>query len=429
MDPMPLFQQLGISLLLGLLVGLQRQRSDSEVAGIRTFPLITIFGTLSTILSQTMQSPWIPAAGIVALMGLLAIGNLPKIHAKQGSTGITTEIAALVMFVVGAMVVVGPWSVAVATGCGVAILLYLKPQMHGFAAKLGDEDFRAIIQFLLVTFIILPVVPNESYNLLQLLKPIWPQLGGDEFRVFNPHETWLMVVLVVSISLGGYLLYKWLGQRAGVLLGGILGGTISSTATTVSFSRRSASTPDLASLSAVAIMIATTVSFFRVLLEIGVAAPGFMPVAAPPLAILGGTSCVLALIAWMTSQGESTEMPSQENPTEIKSALVFGAVFAAITLAVALGNAYLRDEGLYAIAALAGMTDIDAITLSTSRLVDAGRLEATVGWRLVITAALSNLVFKGILVAAIGPRRLLGRIAVLFGLSLVTGVVLLLLWD
>ena len=428
MDPKPLFEQLGISLLLGLLVGLQRQRTDSALAGIRTFPLITVFGTLCALLAQSMQSPWIPAAGLLALMGAVAVGNLSKGGEKSSGTGITTEIAVLVMFAVGAFVVVGPASVAVATGCGVAILLYLKPQMHGFAVRLGDDDFRAIIQFLLVTFIILPVVPNEAYNPLEFLGPLIPRLGGDEFRVLNPHEIWLMVVLVVSISLGGYLVYKLFGHRAGVVLGGILGGTISSTATTVSFSRRSAIAPETSGLSALAIMIASTVTYIRVLLEIGVAAPSFVEVAAPPLLMLAGVSCLLVLAAGVTSRRGESEMPPQGNPTELKSAVVFGAVFAVITLAVAAGQVYLRDAGLYLIAGLSGMTDMDAITLSTARLVQADRLEAGIGWRLVVVAAMSNLVFKGILVAAMGHRRLRARIAVLFGLSLAAGGAILALW-
>jgi len=429
MDPTPHFQQFGISLLLGLLVGLQRQRTDSELAGIRTFPLITIFGTLCAVLAQTLHAPWIPAAGILGLVGMLAASNLSRIGSGKTVSGLTTEVAVLVMFAVGAFLVVGPWSVAVAVGCGVAILLQLKPQMHGFAARLGEEDFRAIIQFLLVTFIVLPVVPNQAYNPLEPLATLFPRLGDEAFRVLNPHEIWLMVVLVVSISLGGYVAYKLFGHRAGVVTGGMLGGTISSTATTVSYSRQAADAPSTAGLACVAIMIATTVTYLRVLLEISVVSPTFLPIALPPLAIMGGVSCLLVVATWLVAGRGESEMPPQGNPTQLKSAVMFGLAYAVVSLAVAVGRVVLPQEGLYLIAALSGMTDMDAITLSTSRYVQSGRIDASVGWRLVVLATMSNLVFKGIIVATTGHRRLFVPIALMFGVSLAVGAALIFFWK
>lgn len=436
MDSLPIFRPLAISLLLGLLVGLQRERTEPEMAGFRTFPLITTLGTLCALLAQQFGYEWILAAGFAGIIAVIVMGNLAKLRRESPGTGVTTEFAILVMFAVGAFVVVGPWEVAVVVAFGVAILLHLKPQMHGFAARMGEEDFRAILQFVLITFIILPVLPDKDYDPLALLHRAVPALIASQhvpFDVLNPYEIWLLVVLVVSISLGGYVMYKLFGSRAGTVLGGILGGTISSTATTVSYSRRSATTAEAVDLSAVVIMIASTITYIRVLIEVAVAAPSFLTHAAGPILVLLGVSTLLAAGSWMTRQPGAIEMPEQANPTELKSAIVFAVMYAVVLMAVAAGERYLKgefkDQGLYAIAGLSGMTDMDAITLSTSRLVQAGRLEPQMAWRLLVIGTMSNVVFKGILIAVIGHRRLLKRIVGLFAVALLAGAAVLLLWP
>ena len=431
MEPVLLLQQLAISLLLGLLVGLQRERTDSDLAGFRTFPLITTFGTLCAILGEAFGYPWIMAAGFAGIISLILIGNIPKLKMEKPDPGVTTEIAMLVMFSVGAFVVVGEWIVAVAVAGGVAILLQLKPQLHGLAARMGDHDFRAILQFVLVTFIVLPVLKeyDQSFNPFQALTPVFPNINFDNLDVLNPYEVWLMVVLVVSISLGGYVSYKIFGRHAGIVLGGILGGTISSTATTMSYSRRTAQSPDAAGLAAIVIMIASAVTYVRVLLEIAVVAPSFLIEAAGPILVMFAASVVLAAVAWIYSGSSKNEMPVHGNPTELKSAIIFGLLYALVIVAVAVGREKLNDEQLYAIAGLSGMTDMDAITLSTSRLVRANRLEPHVGWRLIVIAAMSNLFFKGLIVAVVGHSGLLKKMRLLFGIALITGFGVLFFWG
>jgi uncharacterized membrane protein (DUF4010 family) len=428
LEPLVLFRQLGISLLLGLLVGLQRERTGSEMAGFRTFPLITVLGTLAAVLSKALGDPWILAAGFLGIIGLIVIGNLPKIVQKQPDLGVTTEVAMLVMYAVGAFVVVGPWIIAAAVTGSVAILLQFKPQMHGFAAKIGEQDFRAILQFVLITFIILPVLPNKSYDPLKWLAPLFPGKEFADLAVLNPHQVWLMVVLVVAISLGGYVSYKLLGSQAGAVLGGAIGGLISSTATTVSYARRTVGAPDAAGLAAVAIVIAGTITYVRVLLEILVTAPQFLRQAGAPILILLVSSIALAGGGWLVYRRDGDAMPPQENPTQLKPAIIFGALYAAVLLAVAAGRQFLPSEWLYAIAALSGMTDMDAITLSTSNMVRSGRLAPELGWRLIVVAVMSNLVFKALIVAVVGHRSLLKKIAVLFMLALAPGVAVLLFW-
>ena len=433
LDPAPLLQQLGISLLLGLLVGLQRERTQRTPAGFRTFPLITVFGTLCAVFGGHFEQPWVLPAGLLAVTALVLVANLPGRAGDDadGDYGVTTEAAMLVMYVVGALVVFLPWIVPVAVGGGVAMLLQFKPQLHGLARRMADQDYRAILQFVLITFIVLPVLKeyDRAYDPLAPLHGVFPDVDWPDFAVLNPYEIWWLVVLVVGISLGGYVCYKLLGQRAGSVLGGILGGVISSTATTVSYSRRTRETHGLAHAAALAIMLASTVVYARVLLEIAVIAPGFLKVAAGPILAMFGFSAVLCLGMLVTSPRDSGEMPEQSNPTELKSAVVFAGLYAVVVLAVAAARQFLPAEWLYAVAVISGLTDMDAITLSSSRLVERGRLDPGVAWRMIVIAAMANLVFKAAIVGWLGHRALLKWVLALFGLALASGVAVLLLWP
>ncbi|HEY7547772.1 MAG TPA: DUF4010 domain-containing protein, partial [Blastocatellia bacterium] len=282
MDITLLFRQLGIALGLGLLVGLQREHSSSRLAGIRTFPLITIFGALSALLAQSFGG-WIVAIGFVAVSIVIVIGNIAKLRNGPTDPGLTTEIAMLLMYGVGAYLIVGAEAIAIAIGGGAAVLLQYKGQLHGISDKLGDEDLRAIMQFALISLVILPVLPDKYYG---------------PYQVLNPRQIWWMVVLIVGLSLAGYIAYKFFGENAGVLLGGILGGVISSTATTVSYSRRAASDPDTSRLAAIVVMTASAVVFARVLIEIAVVAPNFLFHAALPITAMLILFALFSAIVW-----------------------------------------------------------------------------------------------------------------------------------
>lgn len=405
-----LFQSLAISLLLGGLVGLQRQHVDSPLGGVRTFPLVTIFGSLCAILAGT-HGGWTIAAGLLATVAVIALGS--RQVRTESDRGITSEAAMLVMFAVGALCVSGPIIIAVAVGGGVAVLLQFKPQLHGIVTKLGDADIKAIMQFVLITFIVLPVLPNETY---------------DPFEVLNPHEIWLMVVLVVGIGLGGYISYKFLGHRAGVILSGLLGGIISSTATTASYSRRSAEQPAMVPAAATVICLATGVSFIRILLEVAVVSRTLLPAVAPMLLGLTIVSLLFAVLFGRRGSEPPERMPAQENPSELRSAVLFGGLYGLVLISVAASKEYLPHSALYAIAALSGLADLDAITLSTARLVEAQRLSTDSAWRTILIAALSNLVFKSGLVLMLGERKLFRDVAWLLGLSSLLGAAVLLWW-
>jgi len=352
---------------------------------------------------------------------VLGVAHLLKIRQPDPTLGTTTDVAMLLMYAVGALLVVAPVSVPVAVGGGVAILLQFKPELHAFAKRLGEGDLRAIMQFVLITCIILRVLPNETYG----------PLG-----VFNPFETWLMVVLIVGMSLGGYIVYKFLGRNAGILLGGLLGGSISSTATTVSYSRQARGDASAVRTAAIVIMIASTVVYVRVLIEIAVvtvAAPEFFYNAAAPVGILMGLTLLPALALWLRARRDPAPMPKQENPTQMKSAVVFGLMYALVLFALAAAERYVGQQGLFAVAALSGLTDMDAITLSTARMSlgesEAAKQVAANGWRLVVIASLANLAFKSALAGSLGGWRLLGWIVLLFSIPAAGAAALLAFWP
>jgi uncharacterized membrane protein (DUF4010 family) len=407
------FQLLGIALGLGLLVGLQRESVASRLAGVRTFPLITILGTVCALLAGSFGG-WIIALGLLALAGLIFTGKMIEFKDREPDPGLTTEIAMLLMFGVGAYLVTGYKEVAIALGGGVAVLLHLKGQLHGLVARLGENDLKAIMQFTLISLVILPVLPDRTYG---------------PYAVLNPRQVWWMVVLIVGISLGGYIVYKFFGAKAGIGLGGILGGVISSTATTVSYSRRASRFPGSSRLAAIVIMIASTVVFARLLLEVAVVQPSFLRVVGPPLLLMLMLLSMLSAWIWYRGRHEQNEMPVQENPSELKSAVFFGLIYALALFAVAAAKERFGNQGLYLVAALSGLTDVDAITLSTSQLVGAGILNPEDGWRLVIMATLSNLIFKAATIALLAHRQLLMMIAPLYGVVLAAGLLLLLLWP
>lgn len=418
MDEAEVYRRLGVSLLLGLLVGLQRQHSDSALAGLRTFPLVTLLGSLSALLMD-VAGGWAIAAGLLAMAALIGVSNEVRSRKGDAGAGITTEVALLVMYLVGAYAIAGQfWLVAVAIGVSVAVLLQFKVELHGLVQRLGDADLRAVMTFALISGIVLPVLPDRTFGPLDVL---------------NPREIWLMVVLIVGITLAGYACYKLFGRRAGLLLGGVLGGAISSTATVASYARRTRQQPEGAVNSLIVIGIASAVVFVRVLIEISVVSREFLPKAIAPLSILGAATLLPALMAWVRAARESQPLPEQQNPTELKAALVFAGIYAAVTFALAAAKEWMGPQGLYVVAVLSGLTEMDAITLSTARLVEhseaASALAPETAWRLIAVAAMSNLVFKGMMAAALGNRKLAGMVAGAFAVPLLVGAALLVAWP
>jgi uncharacterized membrane protein (DUF4010 family) len=413
MDPLDAFRAIGMSLGLGLLVGLQREYAASQIAGIRTFALVTLLGTIMALLSDPYGG-WLVASGALCVSALLYVANLAKLRRGVTEPGLTTEVAALLMYGIGAYLVLGDAGVAVLMGGIVAVVLQFKQPMHSFVSRMGADDIRVIMQFALLALVILPVLPNENYG---------------PFGAFNPHEIWFMVVLIVGLSVAGYIVYKFFGQHAGMILGGALGGLVSSTATTVSYARRVGEQPHAVGQAAVVIVIASTVAIGRVIVEVAVAATPTIWYVAPPLSVMFLWMLALSFAVYRFDGGSEAELPPPKNPAELRTAVAFGALYAVIKLAVAATHHYFGHSALYAVAGLSGLTDMDAVTLSTAKLVEQGRLSSSLGWQLILTASVSNLAFKGGVALVLGHRQFAPRSLLIFGGAIVGGVLILLLWP
>lgn len=408
---------LAIAFGLGLLVGLQRESTKDKIAGVRTFTLISVLGAISGFLTLEYNNPFVlPVLGL-CITAMLIMANIVKLKKyEEADVGQTTEVAALLMFAIGAYVVLGNQVIGAMIGATLAILLYAKEHMHGFIDKLSEKDLVAIFTLVGISLVILPILPNKTFG---------------PFDVLNPRNIWLMVTLIVGISVIGYFIYKFVGKKTGIISNGVLGGLISSTATTVSYARKTADNTSISKVAAFVITIASAISMVRVLVEVGVVVPGALGVVAVPIvAEIVVILVVCSVLFYLINKDQSDDkMPEPKNPAQLKSAIVFGLLYGFILLAVAFAKEEFGNNALYIVSIISGLTDVDAITLSLSELMREGSLQGTVGWKLILLASLSNLVFKGIMAVVMGSKELAKWVMLSFGISLVAGLFIFWLWP
>jgi uncharacterized membrane protein (DUF4010 family) len=396
MPQLELVARFGIALFIGVLIGLEREfaRQKEEVrafAGIRTFPLIALLGCSAALISDLTEA-W--AFAVVALLVGSLIAVAYAFDAREGRVGVTSEVAALVVFVCGALCYWNYLELAAAIAVVTFGFLTLKPQLHRVAQRISSEDLYATLKFAVISLIILPVLPNQTY-------------GPPPFDAFNPYKTWLMVVFISGISFLGYVLIKVVGGRRGIGLTGLLGGLVSSTAVTLSFSERSQDHPDLARPFALAITLAWTVMFGRVLVEVAVLNQSLLQALWLPMAAAMGAGlvfCGLYYFSQRTDQGSDVKLA---NPFELGPAIKFGILYAVILVVAKAAQFYFQEAGLYAAAAVAGLADVDAITLSMAELAGTGGgIAVPTAARAVVLAVISNTLVKGGIALGIGTAAL-----------------------
>lgn len=392
------------SLAVGLLVGLERERRPETKAGVRTFALITAFGTLCAMLAQKLGFPWLVAAGLLAVAATLivAYANLP---ASAEDSGTTTVVAAVFCFCLG----VGMWldylELSVSLGIVLTVLLYFKTALEGFSQRLTSTDVAVTLQFAVLTLVILPLLPDRGYG---------------PYQALNPRNIWLMVVLIQGVGLAGYVSWRLFGPRGGVLVTGLLGGVVSSTATTVAFARDTREAPGRVHVNALIVLMASSVVFVRMTVLVGVVAPSLLP----QIATLAGAALAAAIpAAWHLSKaGERQALgvqPDFANPTGLSVSVTFGAVYGAVLLGVSWLSDVADSAGLYAFAFVSGLTDVDAIALSTMRAHVDGRLDASVAITAIAVALVANLVLKAATAWIVGGRGLAQRLILPFGAIIV----------
>ena len=394
-----------IALAIGLLIGSERERKSSAMAGLRTFALIALFGTLCGMLADTLDSAWVLAAGLASVAATMVVADL---RAGADAPGTTTVVATLVTFALGAVVWLGYPSVAVMVGIAVTVLLYFKPQLERASNALSHQDWISILRFAVVSLIVLPILPDQGFG---------------PYQALNPYNIWLMVVLISGISLAGYLLLRVVGTRHGALLAGASGGLVSSTATTLAYGRMARDQEGTRGFAVEVILLANITVLFRIAVitlavEPGIARETALLLVAPLAVGLAGTLLFLRRLP-----GDSgLPVPQVPNPVGLKTSLGFGALYGAVLLLAAWVSDVAGPGGLYAVALVSGATDVDAITLSVLRMFDAESIEAGVATTAIGLALASNTVFKVLLLAFAADRWTVRRAgAVLLAMAIALG--------
>ena len=387
--------QLAIALAIGLIIGMERGWESREspaglrIAGIRSFGLIGLLGGLSALLAAQFGVSVL----VIAFLGLaLIIAVSYGVTARNTQDfGITTELALLITFVLGALAGKGLASEAVAVAVVMTVLLGFKQELHQSLRHLDRRELIATLQLLLIAAVVLPLLPNRD------LGP-WSAL--------NPRAIGLLVVLIAGISYVGYFAMQLLGARVGLLATAVLGALVSSTAVTVSFGRMARRGQGNFALLGAGISLASGTMALRILIEVSLVNPALLPSLVPPVAVLAVVPLVAAgAIVIRTKSVETSAEVELKNPIELGAALGYGAVFAVLFILIQAMEAWFGNAGVYALSAISGITDVDAVSLSLAQATK-GDLPLVVGTTGILIAAMVNTAVKALLATVIGGWKL-----------------------
>jgi uncharacterized membrane protein (DUF4010 family) len=417
MGEQELLTRLGLALAIGLLVGVERgwrerdQAEGERTAGLRTFALIGLLGGALGVL-YGLVGPLPFAAGLLAFAGGFTLFKWRESE-REGDFGATTLVAALLTFALGSLAVLGDMTVAAAAAVAMVALLAAKRWLHGWIETLTWEELRATLILLVMSFVALPVLPDQGYG---------------PFDAINPHDLWLMTIAIAGVSFIGYVAVRIIGTRYGTLVAGVAGGLVSSTAATVDFARKAREGTGTARIELAGALAASAIMFLRILVIVALFGPGHLALLAAPLVAAGLVLLGAALVLGAGWRGEGGDpgAGTLRNPFELVSVLRFAALLAAILVASKWLVAVFGGNGAVAAAAFAGLADVDAITLSITQVQGAAitSAEAAVA---IFVAALANSVTKtgiaayagtpafGLRYGAITLAAMLAAAAVLFG--------------
>jgi uncharacterized membrane protein (DUF4010 family) len=419
MDTIDLFQRLSVALAVGLLIGLERGWRSREAgegdrtAGLRTFALSGLLGGVWGAIAQTSGDGGGAAAlgaAFVAYAAIFAFFRYREI-AHDGTLGITTIVAAMLTFALGALAVLGPIEVAAAGGVAVAALLAWKSVLHSWLQRMTSTELRSGLVLLAMTFIMLPLLPRRTI---------------DPWDALNPYEIWLMTIMIAAISFVGYVAVKLAGDRRGTAITGIAGGLASSTAVTMTLAQVARENPGQRTLLTAGVLFASGVMSGRVLAIVAVINPSLLTAIALPVGAVGAVLVLVAVVLMMHSaddDGGGEGAIELKNPFELATVLKFGAVLATVMLATKLLTGAFGSAGAYLVAAVSGIADLDAVTLSMAR--GAGGDEPTAA-RAIFIAIAVNTASKTVMAWWIGGVGMGRLVAVVSALAVVTGVAALL---
>jgi uncharacterized membrane protein (DUF4010 family) len=380
-------------LLMGLLIGLERQHSqkieEPLFAGFRTFPVITLTGYLAGLLAMAGQ-PW---ALPVAFAGVCAVSVAAYFVTAHGlHKGATTELVAILAFILGTLTAFDYLIPAATFAVIITLLLSIKAPLHRFAEQIREDEMYAILKFGIVSVIVLPLLPSRAFG---------------PFQVLNPRLIWWMVVLISAISMVGYLLMRWLGPQRGIAITGILGGLASSTAATFGLSQKAREAEAfLARYFALGIVIASTIMFLRMLFLTFVVDRHLARMLALPIIFPTAVGAVAGLYLWTRKRGDTETQLQVKNPMELASAIKFGLVFGVVLFVSRAAYHYFGSSGVYFAAALAGMADVDAFTISAARLAEQNVLAPATANATILLAGAMNTLVKGGIAVFLGGKNL-----------------------
>jgi len=395
-----LAQRLGIAILIGMLIGLEREfargREQNSFAGARTFPIIALFGFLAAMIAS-MTYIWLYSIFFISFVMIVSISYY--VTAKEGQLGITTELAAILVFILSSLIFWNIILLSAIIAIIMAAILSLKMQIHTFVEKINEEDIFAVLKLLLVTIIILPLLPNKT-------------LGP--YNILNPRIVWYMVIFIAGISFLGYLLTKFIGYQKGIKYTGLFGGFVSSTALTFAYTKKSKLNVAIVKNYAAGIILACTVVYPKVFIEIFVVNTNLAMTMLIPIIILTATGIINSMVLWRQTKQVVASDKVVSNPFELKSALLFGVIFGVILVVSKLSSLYFGEKGILIVSFVSGLPNIDAIVLSVSQLAGVSFSEITAA-KSILLALLSNTLLKFALSIFVGHKDLRSNVVAGFG--------------
>jgi uncharacterized membrane protein (DUF4010 family) len=368
-------------------------------------------GCAAALAADELNSALVFAAVMVSMCALIIAAY---IMTSKHRTGMTTEVASILILIVGALCYWDEITLAGALAVTTTVLLSVKGEVQRFVRNLTPEDVRSTLVFAVITVIILPVLPDEG-------------LGEKPLDVLNPRQIWLMVVFISGISFLGYILNKFLGTSRGVVLTGLLGGVVSSTASTMSFAQRSKENPELAKSLGLAIMLTWTVMYARVTVIVAVISNHLLNELWLPLSLNMAVGAAYATWLYYSQREHTSEEFQYNNPFRLRPALEFGALFAVILVVARAAQLNLGDAGVFLSSAIGGSVDVNAITLSMSDLANGRNIGTVLAAQAVMLATISNMVVKGGMVVTSSAPELRKTIQLGIILLITAGVIVIFL--
>ena len=402
---------LAAALAVGALVGLERgwrerERAEgSRVAGLRTFSLFGLLGGVLGVLSDTL-GPWLLATGFAGLSILAAVSYRENVRI-HGSLSVTTAVAALLTYSLGALAGVGQAAIAVGAAVVVAMLLDLKPALHRWLRLVEHRELSAALQLLVLSVVILPLLPDDGYG---------------PYDALNPYRLWWAVVLIAGMSLCGHIAMRFTGPQRGIFWTGLLGGLASSTAATLTLARRARAEQGLTDAAAAGTLAACGMMFLRMTVIVFSLQPALGRPLGVPMVTAGVVLLGLGALQWKRhASGDAVPGVDPMAPFDLSTALGFGAFLGVMAVLTQASKEWLGNPGLYALATVSGLADVDAIVVTVMQMQVAGSLAVAATVTAVGIAVAANMVAKASIAAVIGGASLGRRVAVGYGLSIAVG--------